>query len=270
MPNPQTPADYGTPNNDIAQYVPLAIQYIEDGSVPIFWGDNQIVSEEGDYENPSNMTIQSILSIPKVVRFLYTYDDDSDVAMKNNNNTARDNGPPAPTYTWRSVVQWGEMAWLKTGFRATSGLNYLVYPFIVIDSIWADVELFDVGIGPVFAPGFGPANQRYDSVEPNGIWPPSGAADGGQRVNLHNTSDGTSTFLGSIRDCPIFEFPVYRSVTWYRKRTDNGFEEFISGMSALSPPGTSGTQAPRKSFSSYPDGVTMSEYPPNPPYNDVP
>lgn len=110
MPNPRTNADNGIPNdgyggnpNSLTPLftdgtptfivspttppsgdqtdggIPLANQYLEDGSMPVFWIDNQIqnsTTQRYHIQNSNEGLPQvdnSTLSIPMVVRFLYAY-----------------------------------------------------------------------------------------------------------------------------------------------------------------------------------------------------
>lgn len=58
--------------------VPLDYTVVEQGEIPIFWGDNQrLRNSDGMYDFPSGMHKDSTLSVPKVGRFLYTFETDS-------------------------------------------------------------------------------------------------------------------------------------------------------------------------------------------------
>lgn len=59
--------------------VPLDYTVVEQGKIPIFWGDNQVLRDaDSMYDYPSGMAKNSPLSVPKVGRFLYTFEEDSD------------------------------------------------------------------------------------------------------------------------------------------------------------------------------------------------
>jgi hypothetical protein len=82
--NPQvTPIGTGTPTFVVSGLpptttvgpggIPLDMDSIERGLVPIFWGNNQFMRQSDQrYVPPSGMTSNSTLSIPEVVRFIYS------------------------------------------------------------------------------------------------------------------------------------------------------------------------------------------------------
>lgn len=73
---PRSNVDDGPPANPLSDGIPLANEYIHDGSIPIFWGNNQKINEETlAYDKPSGHVDDATLHIPKVCRFLYTFTD---------------------------------------------------------------------------------------------------------------------------------------------------------------------------------------------------
>lgn len=71
--------DLSTPLNTFGAGIPIDWKPIEDGAIPIFWGDNQYLNEENDtYENPSKMGGNQTMHLFKVCRFIYTFKRDED------------------------------------------------------------------------------------------------------------------------------------------------------------------------------------------------
>lgn len=67
--------DLSTPLNTFGAGIPVDWISIENGRLPIFWGDNQFLNDETNhYDYPSNMGPKQTLHLPKVCRFIYTYD----------------------------------------------------------------------------------------------------------------------------------------------------------------------------------------------------
>lgn len=270
MPMSPNNLDNEQPRNTYCNGVPLANKYLEDGTVPIFWGDNQILSDETEtYSRPSGMK-DAPLHIPKVVRFLYTYDE-GDGDLDDEHKDDSDSGPPEIEYTYRYTLWWGLQATLKAAYRNPDPL-YHSYPYAMIDGLYDAYQSFENHYGPV-EPSWGDtafsASYIYGNVHVNGDYStPPGSNPGRVEVRV---SYGTPLYDGPITGATTwFEFPVYRSITWFRKRVDNGFETFIAGFTTLSPPGTDGAQPPRKTYTEYETGLTKSEYPPDPPYHGVP
>ena len=91
-------SDLTNPSNSYAEGIPIHNKYLEDGSVPIFWGDNQTLDEESlEYTRPSGMEGIVPLHVPKVVRFLYTYGELDEI------DDPDDPDPEITHYLWHLV-----------------------------------------------------------------------------------------------------------------------------------------------------------------------
>lgn len=250
MPNPIKPADRGIPQSPLAKWVPLANRYLEDGSVPIFWGDNQKIDEGNlTWGRPSGMK-GSPLHIPKVVRFLYTFDESKDMEDKYKDAYTGDT-PPTPEIELRGIIDWwGLRPTLVPSWRSDN-IYLQAYPYGIKDGFYDVVQSdLDLGAGPGWHDTAYSASQFYGS-----IWGYGMTDSPNFRIQIRPVGGGTPLYTGPISGATTyFEFPVYRSVRWFQ-RVDGGTETFLFGVGSLSPDGTNPTQPPRCKYQPYSDGV---------------
>jgi hypothetical protein len=70
-------ADLTPPSNTFAAWIPLSFKYLTEGSPKVYWIDNQILDQaSNEYIFLGGMPAWMTLAVPKVVRFLYTFDRD--------------------------------------------------------------------------------------------------------------------------------------------------------------------------------------------------
>lgn len=267
MSNPTKPTDLGIPANQYTRYIPLANKYLEDGSVPIFWGDNQKRDEETlDYDRPSGMK-EAPIHIPKVVRFLYTYDRDDEIDDDHKGDTGGGD-PPVPDIAWYSKVNFtGRKPILKTAFRDVSK-GYSGYAWIPIDTISLQLWVYDP-LADFYDPQ--PDSYHYIGDWVNyGVLPDpqtdyfNGAGDLPLKLKIKSTSDGSVLFFGSIFSCPFFDISVYRSFFWYRTVDGTMPGEFVLGTDAYYPPGSDKDAPPACTYPDFlfnPATVIKTEHP---------
>ncbi len=228
-------------------------------NIHIFWGPGQLTIVDQLYNPPDPKAWHNFepLSIPQVTRFIYAVKDD----YKSDDYTDDSVGPPPPPppglWAYHSVVQWGLQASLKPAYRGSPipGDNQWVFTIDPGTGLWDEAEFFgDLGAGVMWNP-IGEAAHFFGSIQLNGTY------DGVHRVTIRNSDgSGAPLYQGPIEGCPYFDLLVWRSVTWTRSRTDNGFTVFVAAFQNYNPPGTDGTGPPRCSFTDY-GGITLTEHP---------
>lgn len=225
---------------------------------PIFWGPNQVTVFPSTYNEPTGPWRSNVLlQIPRVARFFFG---DGGLLGGKGGTCAQNSTTPPPDKLWKytSTQWWGTAASLKPAYRGSripnTGPNvYTINPSL---GLWDSYDVFgDLGIGVMWNQTQFEAADLFGSVFQNGIYDPN------TRVTVRNSDgSGSPLYQGPIDSCPYFDLLVYRSVTWIRTRTDNGFSTFVYGISSFNPPGTSGTAPPRCSFVDA-FGATLSEQP---------
>lgn len=109
---PLVNTDLSTPLNDFAAGIPMDWGPIEQGKIPIFWGDNQFLDDSNNYSYPSGMIANQTLHLPKVCRFIYSYgedDDPSESGCDNNSNDCLNGSTPGDPCA--NGDQYAELIW---------------------------------------------------------------------------------------------------------------------------------------------------------------